>query len=133
MVVFAYAVSVLFFDVYDMAIDTIFLCFCEYCAAFFLLYCFPNWLRTRKKNALKKLWSLMLNYSLCARIRVFSFSFSARIIPSKVIIFKKIMPKTHEILNSNRKGHPNFPCPGPKIVQWVKKLCELFEATWFSN
>lgn len=82
-----------------------------------------------KKNALKKLWSLMLNYSLCARIRVFSFTFSA----SKVIIFKKIMPKTHEILNSKRKGHPNFPCPGPKIVQWVKKLCELFEATWFSN
>lgn len=36
MVVFAYAVSVLFFDVYDMAIDTIFLCFCEYDAAFFL-------------------------------------------------------------------------------------------------
>lgn len=36
MVVFAYAVSVLFFDVYDMAIDTIFLCFCEYGAAFFL-------------------------------------------------------------------------------------------------
>ena len=35
MVVFAYAVSVLFFDVYDMAIDTIFLCFCEYGAAFF--------------------------------------------------------------------------------------------------
>lgn len=29
MVVFAYAVSVLFFDVYDMAIDTIFLCFLE--------------------------------------------------------------------------------------------------------
>lgn len=71
--------------------------------------------------------------ALCARIRVFSFSFSARIIPSKVIIFKKIMPKTHEILNSKRKGHPNFPCPGPKIVQWVTKLCELFEATWFSN
>ena len=43
------------------------------------------------------------------------------------------MPKTHEILNAKRKGHPNFPCPGPKIVQWVKKLCELFEATWFSN
>ena len=86
-----------------------------------------------KKNALKKLWSLMLNYSLCARIRVFSFSFSARIMPSKVIIFKKIMPKTHEILNSKSKGHPNFPCPGPKIVQWVTKLCELFEATWFSN
>ena len=86
-----------------------------------------------KKNALKKLWSLMLNYSLFARIRVFSFSFSARIISSKVIIFKKIMPKTHEILNGKRKGHPNFPCPGPKIVQWVKKLCELFEATWFSN
>ena len=36
MVVFAYAVSVLFFDVYDMAIDTIFLCFCEYGAAVFL-------------------------------------------------------------------------------------------------
>ena len=70
--------------------------------------------------------------ALCARIRVFSISFSARIIPSKVIIFK-IMPKTHEILNGKRKGHPNFPCPGPKIVQWVKKLCELFEATWFSN
>ena len=86
-----------------------------------------------KKNALKKLWSLMLNYSLCARIRVFSFTFSTRIIPSKVIIFKKIMPKTHEILNSKRKGHPNFPCPGPKIVQRVTKLCELFEATWFSN
>ena len=50
MVVFAYAVSVLFFDVYDMAIDTIFLCFCEYGAALFLLYCFPNWLRTRKKK-----------------------------------------------------------------------------------
>lgn len=31
------------------------------------------------------------------------------------------MPKTHEILNGKRKGHPNFPCPGPKIVQWVKK------------
>ena len=30
MVIFAYAVAVLFFDVYDMAIDTIFLCFCEY-------------------------------------------------------------------------------------------------------
>lgn len=29
MVIFAYAVSVLFFDVYDMAIDTIFLCFLE--------------------------------------------------------------------------------------------------------
>lgn len=28
--IFAYAVAVLFFDVYDMAIDTIFLCFCEY-------------------------------------------------------------------------------------------------------
>lgn len=67
----------------------------------------------------------MLNYSLCARIRVFSFSFSARIIPSKVIIFKKIMPKTHEILNGKRKGHPNFPCPGPKIVQWVKKLVRI--------
>ena len=125
MVVFAYAVSVLFFDVYDMAIDTIFLCFCEYGAAFFLLHCFSNWLRTRKKNALKKLWSLMLNYSLFARIRVFCFSFSARIIPSKVIIFKKIMPKTHEILNGKRKGHPNFPCPGPKIVQWVKKLLRI--------
>ena len=100
--------------------------------SFFFLF-FPNRRRMRKKNALKKLWSLMLNYSLLARIRVFSFSFSARIIPSKVIIFKKIMPKTHEILNSKRKGHPNFPCPGPKIVQWVTKLCELFEATWFSN
>lgn len=30
MVIFAYAVAILFFDVYDMAIDTIFLCFCEY-------------------------------------------------------------------------------------------------------
>lgn len=30
MVIFAYAVAVLFFDVYDMAIDTLFLCFCEY-------------------------------------------------------------------------------------------------------
>ena len=78
-----------------------------------------------KKNALKKLWSLMLNYSLFARIRVFCFSFSARIIPSKVIIFKKIMPKTHEILNGKRKGHPNFPCPGPNIVQWVKKLLRI--------
>lgn len=87
MVVFAYAVSVLFFDVYDMAIDTIFLCFCEYGAAFFLHF-FPNWLRMRKTNALKKLWSLMLNYSLFARIRVFCFSSSVRIIPSKVIIFK---------------------------------------------
>lgn len=29
MVIFAYAVAVLFFDVYDMAIDTIFLCFLE--------------------------------------------------------------------------------------------------------
>jgi len=29
MVIFAYAVSVLFFDVYDMAVDTIFLCFLE--------------------------------------------------------------------------------------------------------
>lgn len=27
MVIFAYAVAVLFFDVYDMAIDTLFLCF----------------------------------------------------------------------------------------------------------
>ena len=35
------------------------------------------------------------------------------------------MPKTHEILNSKRKGHPNFPCPGPKIVQWVKKLLRI--------
>ena len=43
------------------------------------------------------------------------------------------MPKTHEILNSKRKGHPNFPRPGPEIVQWVKNFCELFEATWFSN
>ena len=49
---------------------------------------FPNWLRMRKTNALKKLWSLMLNYSLFARIRVFCFSSSVRIIPSKVIIFK---------------------------------------------
>ena len=46
-----------------------------------------------KKNALKKLWSLMLNYSLCARIRVFCFSFSARIISSKVIIFLKTYAK----------------------------------------
>lgn len=30
MVIFAYAVAILFFDVYDMAIDTIFLCFCKY-------------------------------------------------------------------------------------------------------
>ncbi|KAJ7334392.1 hypothetical protein OS493_014703 [Desmophyllum pertusum] len=29
MVVFAYAVSILFFDVYDMAIDTVFHCFLE--------------------------------------------------------------------------------------------------------
>ena len=93
MVVFAYAVSVLFFDVYDMAIDTIFLCFCEYGAAFF------SSSNAKKKNALKKLWSLMLNYSLFARIRVFCFSFSARIIPSKVIIFEKIVPNTHGILN----------------------------------
>ena len=50
MVVFAYAVSVLFFDVYDMAIDTIFLCFREYGAAFFFLHCFPNWLPVRKKK-----------------------------------------------------------------------------------
>ena len=35
------------------------------------------------------------------------------------------MPKTHEILNAKRKGHPNFPCPGPKIVQWVKKLLRI--------
>lgn len=40
MVVFAYAVSVLFFDVYDMAIDTIFLCFCKYGAAVFLFHFF---------------------------------------------------------------------------------------------
>ena len=31
------------------------------------------------------------------------------------------MPKTHEILNGKRKGHPNLPSPRPKIVQWVKK------------
>ena len=30
MVIFAYAVSVLFFDVYDMAIDTVFLCVSKY-------------------------------------------------------------------------------------------------------
>lgn len=35
------------------------------------------------------------------------------------------MPKTHEILNGKRKGHPNFPCPGPKIVQRVKKLLRI--------
>lgn len=105
MVVFAYAVSVLFFDVYDMAIDTIFLCFCEYGAAFFLLPFFSESAsNAKKKNALKKLWSLMLNYSLFARIRVFCFSFSARIIPSKVIIFEKIMPNTHGILNGIKQG-----------------------------
>lgn len=39
------------------------------------------------------------------------------------------MPKTHEILNAKRKGHPNFPCPGPKIVQWVKKGNVAFKLT----
>ena len=127
MVVFAYAVSVLFFDVYDMAIDTIFLCFCKYGAAFFFLHCFPNWLPMRKKKRPQEtlVTDAQLLKALCARIRVFSFSFSARIIPSKVVIFKKIMPKTHEILNGKRKGHPNFPCPGPEIVQWVKKLLRI--------
>ena len=50
MVVFAYAVSVLFFDVYDMAIDTIFLCFCEYGAAFFLLPFFSESASNAKKK-----------------------------------------------------------------------------------
>lgn len=36
------------------------------------------------------------------------------------------MPKTHEILNGKRKGHPNLPSPRPKIVQWVKKKKKTF-------